>query len=50
MTVLSGLYGSNDVDNADSIVYNTVSSKMPSDSLAILAILSEIPVLLQTIT
>jgi hypothetical protein len=38
MTVLSGLYDSNDVDNADNSVYNTVSSKMPSDSLAILAI------------
>jgi hypothetical protein len=37
MTVLSGLYDSKDVDNADRSVYNTVSSKMPSDSLAILA-------------
>ncbi len=38
MTVLSGLYDSKDVDNADRSVYNTVSLKMPSDSLAILAI------------
>ncbi len=38
MTVLSGLYDSNDVDIADRSVCNTVSSKMPSDSLAILAI------------
>ena len=37
MTVLSGLYDSKDVDNADRSVYNTVSSKMPSDSLDILA-------------
>ncbi len=37
MTVLSGLYDSNEVANADRSVYNTVSSKMPSDSLAILA-------------
>jgi hypothetical protein len=37
MTVLSGLYDSKEVASAARSVYNTVSSKMPSDSLAILA-------------
>ena len=37
MTVLSGLYSSNDVDSDERSLYSTVSSNLPSDRVATLA-------------